>query len=97
MTEYEEICRIQLRRVLKNSSTVSLLDRTELVLDISDPSYCFLVRSSAPPPEVLLRLQYGGFRIRLNTADEGTGEINIAVQGRNGNSLRRDCTDSLGY
>jgi hypothetical protein len=37
--------------VLKTCSTVALSGRTELVVDTSDSSYRFLVRTSAPPPK----------------------------------------------
>ncbi|QCP89611.1 hypothetical protein E6P14_01405 (plasmid) [Haloarcula marismortui ATCC 43049] len=36
--------------VLKTCSTVALSGRTEQVVDTSDLSYRFLVRTSAPPP-----------------------------------------------
>ncbi|WP_436932136.1 hypothetical protein, partial [Halosimplex halobium] len=42
--------------VLKTCSTVALSGRTELVVDTSDSSYRFLVRTSAPPPLVLYLL-----------------------------------------
>jgi hypothetical protein len=42
---------VSVSSVLKTSSTVSLLGRTELVLDTSGSSYRFLVRTSAPPLE----------------------------------------------